>query len=45
MFMSHEKDEDDVVLESLYKKVVDTINAAKDIPHVIRNIAWRRLSL
>jgi hypothetical protein len=35
MFISHEEDEDEVVLESLFEKVVDTINAAKDIAYII----------
>jgi hypothetical protein len=30
-----------VVLESLFEKVVDTINAAKDITYVIWNLGWR----
>jgi hypothetical protein len=41
MFMPYEEDEDEVVLESLFEKVVDTINAAKDITYVIWNLGWR----
>jgi hypothetical protein len=39
-FMPYEEDEDEVVSESLFEKVVDTINAAKDIAYVIRNVGW-----
>jgi hypothetical protein len=52
MFMSHDEDEDEVVLdevvldevvpESLFEKVVNTINAARDIVYVIWNVGWRR---
>jgi hypothetical protein len=42
MFMPYEEDEDEVVSESLFEKVVDTINAARDIAYVIRNLGWRR---
>ncbi len=37
MFISHEEDEDEdkVVSESLFEKVVDMVNAAKDIAYVI----------
>jgi hypothetical protein len=38
MFISHEDDEDEVVSESLFEKVVDTINAAKDIAYIIWNV-------
>ncbi|TAQ89563.1 hypothetical protein B7494_g2130 [Chlorociboria aeruginascens] len=37
MFMPYEEDEDDVVSEGLFGKVVDTVNTAKDIAHVIWN--------
>lgn len=42
MFMPYEDDEDDVVSEGLFGKVVDTVNTAKDIAHVIWNVGWRR---
>ncbi|CAL3966938.1 hypothetical protein PZA11_003393 [Diplocarpon coronariae] len=42
MFMPYEADEDDVVSEGLFGKVVDTVNTAKDIAHVIWNVGWRR---
>lgn len=41
MFMPLDEDEDDVVAEGLFGKVVDTVNTAKDIAHVIWNIGWR----
>jgi len=43
MFMPYdEEDEDAVVSEGLFGKVVDTVNTAKDIAHVIWNVGWRR---
>lgn len=42
MFMPCEEDEDDIVSEGLFGKVVDTVNTAKDIAHVIWNVGWRR---
>jgi len=42
MFMPYEEDEDDVVAAGLFGKVVDTVNTAKDIAHVIWNVGWRR---
>jgi hypothetical protein len=42
MFMPYEEDEDTVVSEGLFGKVVDTVNTAKDIAHVIWNVGWRR---
>ncbi|KAK3076919.1 hypothetical protein LTS18_011647, partial [Coniosporium uncinatum] len=42
MFMPYEEDEDDVVATGLFGKVVDTVNTAKDIAHVIWNVGWRR---
>jgi hypothetical protein len=42
MFMPYEEDEDDVVSEGLFGRVVDTVNTAKDIAHVIWNVGWRR---
>jgi hypothetical protein len=42
MFMPYEDDEDEVVATGLFGKVVDTVNTAKDIAHVIWNVGWRR---
>lgn len=42
MFMPYEEDEDDVVSEGLFGKMVDTVNTAKDIAHVIWNVGWKR---
>ncbi|KAI9701899.1 MAG: hypothetical protein M1836_001243 [Candelina mexicana] len=42
MFMPYEEDEDDVVAAGLFGKVVDTVNTAKDIAHVIWNVGWRK---
>ncbi|KAL5326343.1 hypothetical protein ACEPPN_004027 [Leptodophora sp. 'Broadleaf-Isolate-01'] len=40
MFMPYEEDEDDVVTEGLFGKVVDAVNTAKDIGYVIWNVGW-----
>ena len=42
MFMPYEEDEDEVVDAGLLGKVIDTVNTAKDIAHVIWNVGWRR---
>ncbi len=42
MFMPYEEDEDDIVSEGLFGKVIDTVNTARDIAHVIWNVGWRR---
>ena len=42
MFMPYEEDEDDVVAAGLFGRVVDSVNTAKDIAHVIWNVGWRR---
>lgn len=42
MFMPYEEDEDDIVADGLFGKVIDTVNTAKDIAHVIWNVGWRR---
>ena len=42
MFMPYEEDEDGIVDAGLFGKVVDTVNTAKDIAHVIWNVGWRR---
>lgn len=41
MFMPYE-DEDDYNNTGIFGKVVDTVNTAKDIAHVIWNVGWRR---
>ena len=43
MFMPYdEHDDDDLMAAGLLGKVVDTVNTAKDIAHVIWNVGWRR---
>lgn len=43
MFMPYdEEDEEDAAAAGLFGKVVDTVNTAKDIAHVIWNVGWRR---
>lgn len=42
MFMPYEDDEDDIDSTGVLGKVVDTVNTAKDIAHVIWNVGWRR---
>jgi hypothetical protein len=42
MFMPYEEDEDEAIAAGLFGKVVDTVNTAKDIAHVIWNVGWRR---
>lgn len=41
MFMPYDDDED-YINAGLFGKVVDTVNTAKDIAHVIWNVGWRR---
>jgi hypothetical protein len=41
MLLPYEEDKDDVVSESLFGKVVDTVNTAKDIVYMIRIVSWR----
>jgi len=41
MFMPYE-DEEDYINAGLFGTVVDTVNTAKDIAHVIWNVGWRR---
>jgi len=48
MFMSYEEDEDDVVSEGLFGKVINTVNTARDIYYLVFNgdrIIQRNLSL
>lgn len=42
MFMPYDEDEDYNVPTGLFGKVVDTVNTARDIAHVIWNVGWRR---
>jgi hypothetical protein len=43
MFMPYDEDEDEAALEkTLFGRVVDTVNTARDIAHVIWNVGWRR---
>ena len=41
MFMPYE-DEDDPGGEGIFGKVIDTVNTARDIAHVIWNVGWHR---
>jgi hypothetical protein len=41
MFMPYEEDEDEVVAAGLFGQVVDTVNTARGIAHVICNVGWR----
>ena len=43
MFMPYDEDEEEAAMEKgLFGKVVDTVNTARDIAHVIWNVGWRR---
>ena len=42
MFMPYEEDEDDMVATGLFGEVVNAVNTAKDIAHVIWNVGWRK---
>ena len=43
MFMPYEEDEDEAAMNAgLFGRVVDTVNTARDIAHVIWNVGWRR---
>lgn len=43
MFMPYDdEDEEDYINAGLLGRVVDTVNTAKDIAHVIWNVGWRR---
>ncbi|PMD29599.1 hypothetical protein L207DRAFT_445164 [Hyaloscypha variabilis F] len=41
MFMPCDEDNDDVVSGGLFGKVVDAVNTAKDMAHVVWNAGWR----
>ncbi|KAB5514895.1 hypothetical protein GE09DRAFT_1161462 [Coniochaeta sp. 2T2.1] len=43
MFMPYEEgDEDRPASDGLFGKVIDTVNTARDIGHVIWNVGWRK---
>lgn len=43
MFMPYDDDEEEAAMNnSLFGRVVDTVNTARDIAHVIWNVGWRR---
>ena len=42
MFMSCENEDEGIGASGILGKVVDTVNSAKDIAHVIWNVGWRR---
>lgn len=43
MFMPYDEDEEEAAMNnSLFGRVVDTVNTARDIAHVIWNVGWRR---
>lgn len=42
MFMPYEDDDDQMAGAGIFGKVVDTVNTAKDIAHVIWNVGWRK---
>jgi hypothetical protein len=43
MFMPYDEDEDEAALEkTIFARVIDTVNTARDIAHVIWNVGWRR---
>lgn len=42
MFMPYDEDEDEIGNAGLLGRVVDTVNTAKDIAHVIWNVGWHR---
>jgi hypothetical protein len=43
MFMPYDEDEEEAAMNNgLLGKVVDTVNTARDIAHVIWNVGWRR---
>lgn len=39
--MPYEDDEDDMVLDGLSSKVVETVNTAKGMAYMIGNVGWR----
>ena len=42
MFMPYSDEDEEAMNAGLFGKVVDTVNTAKDIAHVIWNVGWRK---
>lgn len=42
MFMPYEEEEDSMMTGGILGKMVETVNTAKDIAHVIWNVGWRK---
>lgn len=43
MFMPYDEDDDDYAAGAgVFGRVIDTINTAKDIAHVVWNVGWRK---
>jgi hypothetical protein len=42
MFMPYDEVEDGMISNGIVGRVIDTVNTAKDIAHVIWNVGWRR---
>jgi hypothetical protein len=42
MFMPYDENEEDFTNTGVLGKIIDTINTAKDIAHVVWNVGWRR---
>ena len=42
MFMPYDEEDEDATEASLFGRVIDTVNTARDIAHVIWNVGWRR---
>jgi hypothetical protein len=42
MFMPYDDDENGMISGGILGKMVDTVNTAKDIAHVIWNVGWRK---
>ena len=42
MFMPYDEDENDYTSSGVLGRVIDTINTAKDIAHVVWNVGWRK---
>jgi hypothetical protein len=42
MFMPYDEEDDVMVSGGIFGRVLDTVNTAKDIAHVIWNVGWRR---
>ena len=42
MFMPYDEDGDEYASAGVFGRVIDTINTAKDIAHVVWNVGWRK---